>query len=392
MPTATSLLVPRQPENFSSVPRNNEDKRRYPTIRRTWPALAAVLSISAILAGCNARPILPPGHEGGATPPYPLTYTKQAENPSLRYGMFYSPENYRHCLKLYRTPPGKSMAGCEYLRLTRPDIPEYWPNGTPPPIQFPPPPVEPTYKPGMTSEQYFNALCEKESGDFVFQTAKDVDGVYLVRPRYYQGDQIRRELFANEAPYEETGLLQLGVNSFSYLSKIYQFVEFPVVESFPAQYIPPVGESGSMRLHFRNRPGTGPYWHYWWDEEIDRNDRSANPRYFRKRVAEPQSRYGITWRAIERTGFDRDLGVAGIEVLIVDLRSGEVLAVRRGFARALMGRPTPFHGHTGNIWGRDLQCPGNGVPAGTGSETVFRDFLTKVLTPTPPSAKISKGD
>jgi hypothetical protein len=220
-----------------------------------------------------------------------------------------------------------------------------------------------------------------------------VDGFYLIRPRYYQGDQIRRELFANEAPYEETGLLHLGVNSFSYLSKTYRYIEFPDVKSHPAEYIPPSDEDlPSMRFHFRDQPGSGPYWHYRWDDEVDRNDRFANPRYYRQRVSVPQSRYGITWRAIERTGFDRDLGVAGMEVLVVDLLSGEVNAVRRGFSRALMGRPTPFHGHTGNIWGRDLQCPGKSGPGRPGSAATFREFLTRVLRPSPLPSQRTKGE
>lgn len=70
--------------------------------------------------------------------------------------------NYPHCLKLYKTRAGKSMAGCDYLRLTRPDLREYSPHGTPPPIKYPEAPAEPANKPGLTWEQYFNSLCEKE--------------------------------------------------------------------------------------------------------------------------------------------------------------------------------------------------------------------------------------
>jgi len=352
------------------------------------------MTLSALLAlivGCSSRPYLPMGHEGGATTPYPLTYTKQADNPGLRYGMYYNLANYEHCLRLYKTPPGKSMAGCEYLRLTRPDIPEYWPDGTPPPIQYPPPPAEPTYKPGMTSEQYFNALCEKESGDFIFRTVQDVDGFYLIRPRYYQGDQIRRELFANEAPYMGFYDLEVGIYGFLQFARDYRYVEIPAVSNYPAHYIPSRIDSDSTRPHFRDRPGSGQYWRFWWDDEIDRHARQPTPSYYRQPVSMPQSRYGITWRAIERTGFDRDLGVAGAEALIVDLNSGEVLAVRRGFIRAIMAKPAPLHGHTGYGWNRNWECPDwAGARRSSSTAKSLTDFILKVLVPVPARIKPPK--
>lgn len=351
-----------------------------------WIAL-----ITATLAACGARPFLAPGHEGGATTPYPMTYTKQADNPSLHYGMYYSPENYRHCQKLYGADRDPMNITCDYLLLTRPEIPEYWPNGTPPPITFPAPPAEPTYKPGMTSEQYFKALCEKESGDFVFKTVKDVEGFYLVRPMYYHGDQIRRELFANEAPYFEFSILQLGMYAFYQFSRTYRFVEFPHVMTYPKHYIPPPGEWNDWSSYI-DQPGNGPYWHYSWDDRMNRHARQPVPRYFRKRIPALESRYALTWRAIERTGFDRDLGVAGVEALLFDLHSGEVLAYRRAFIRAILAKPAPFHGQTGNGWNMDWQCPSR-----TGNRTAttapsLREFIEKALIPAPPLPTESKED
>jgi hypothetical protein len=246
----------------------------------------------------------------------------------------------------------------------------------------------------MTSEQYFNALCERESGDFVFRTVQDVDGFYLIRPRYYQGDQIRRELFANEAPYTGFFELEVGIYGFLQFARDYKYVEIPAVTNYPAHYIPSRIDSDSSRPHFRDRLGSGRYWRFWWDDEIDRHARQPIPRYYRHLFSRPASRYGITWRAIERTGFDRDLGVAGTEALIVDLHSGEVLAVRRGFARALMGKPTPFHGHTGNIWSHDLECPGWAGARRTQSTAKWlNSFLLKVLVPSlPANRQRSKDD
>ena len=45
------------------------------------------------------------------------------------------------------------------------------------------------------------------------------------------------------------------------------------------------------------------------------------------------SRYGVTWRGINRP-HDRELGIAGGEMIVLDLQGNEVLAVRRGFIRS----------------------------------------------------------
>lgn len=43
------------------------------------------------------------------------------------------------------------------------------------------------------------------------------------------------------------------------------------------------------------------------------------------------SRYGVVWRGIQRPS-DRELGIGGGEILLLDLRTNEILAVKRGFA------------------------------------------------------------
>jgi hypothetical protein len=46
---------------------------------------------------------------------------------------------------------------------------------------------------------------------------------------------------------------------------------------------------------------------------------------------EIKSHYGFMWRGIERSPHDRELGIGGGEVLVFDLQTNEVLAVRRNF-------------------------------------------------------------
>jgi hypothetical protein len=92
------------------------------------------------------------------------------------------------------------------------------------------------------------------------------------------------------------------------------------------------------------------------------------------------SRYGITWRGIRRP-FDRELGVAGGELAVVDLKTGEILGLRRGFVLAV---PTL----AGVDWGSANVCPEYvltdwiGKQRGRSKDFDFTKwFLVKVLKP-----------
>src|SRR6266568_2409745 len=62
-----------------------------------------------------------------------------------------------------------------------------------------------------------------------------------------------------------------------------------------------------------------------------------------------RSRYGWTWRGIERSEHDRPLGIGGGEVVVFDLQTNEVLAFRRNFRRSVPG--------TGDVdWTTGRQC------------------------------------
>lgn len=52
-----------------------------------------------------------------------------------------------------------------------------------------------------------------------------------------------------------------------------------------------------------------------------------------EKVSALKSRYGYTWRGIRRP-HDRELGIVGGELIVMDMLSNEVLAVRRGFIRS----------------------------------------------------------
>lgn len=94
-----------------------------------------------------------------------------------------------------------------------------------------------------------------------------------------------------------------------------------------------------------------------------------------------QSRYGWTWRGIKRP-FDREVGVAGGELAVVDLKTGEILGLRRGFvlgARRL-GGPVGWGG--GNACPEYALMPGLGEVRRRNKDFDFSFwFINKVLLP-----------
>ena len=193
-------------------------------------------------------------------------------------------------------------------------------------IKIPNPvPEDSGYKPGMTPEQYFDHLCKTEAGEFIYKTVGSVEGFYLMRPRKPATDYEMEHLYGLEAPYVEVhGEYDSPEEYFvqPHLGK-YQFVEVPLLKK----------ETGSNEKQYRR---------YYRDENAHpgRDYQTAiDGRFVRvpyivaeKEAQSMNSKYGVTWRGITRP-HDRDLGIAGSELIVLNLKTNEVLAVRRGFKR-----------------------------------------------------------
>ncbi|MDR0775587.1 MAG: hypothetical protein LBE81_02990 [Azonexus sp.] len=249
----------------------------------------------------------------------------------------------------------------------------------------------------QTAKAYFQWLCENEAGEFIYKTVEDVDSVFEMRP-LPPTDRLggpRYDRYYLEDPWNEMPRPQSG--TFYSTSNPYFFVmphNYRISHKDPGQwnqkgdyfhYTPeygyPVFERISTPLD-RKRYGDAPFTRFTrvWPThpEYDR-DEKGNIRMFqlrehlngpsperrkelsldhldfsspdRKRydegmlasghiipkveaVHEIKSRYGYMWRGIEHSPHDRELGIAGGEVLIFDLKTNEVLGVRRNFLLA----------------------------------------------------------
>ena len=242
-------------------------------------------------------------------------------------------------------------------------------------IKIPNPlPEDSGYKPGMTTKEYFEHLCKNEAGEFIFKMVEDVEGIYQMRPRVMATDYEMMHLYALEDPYnayenmsEETyvnprymdAVKKRGYSLFK-PDQNYKFLEKPI----PAQ----ISNStyGAKYLRY-TKPNT--------EKLVLENDRYLYPRdqwppMIEERVKEPKSRYGFTWRGITRP-HDRELGIVGGEVIVLDLQRNEVLAVRRGYTVSLGKTPETV---AGIWWLSAAKCPSS-MPG------VEHSFIHKVLKP-----------
>ncbi|GAB6044275.1 hypothetical protein [Endothiovibrio diazotrophicus] len=281
--------------------------------------------------------------------------------PRDHFGERYDPRDYLEC----RAPRKRNDMSCLSLRVRRNENPEYWPYPEVPKPKWPEPPQRAKYREGMSSEEYFRELCGKEAGEFIYRTVEGVEGIYQIRPRVEEDDWHLADRYVMEDPFGYFIPYPKGT-SYLFVSpphSDFRFFESPVDDAHRKH-------SGSLRyIKYEGHEDVrdivkapGKSWY-------------VNKKYSPMKGAEEDgvsSRFGYVWRGIERL-HDRELGIAGGEVMVVDLKSNQVLGIRRGF---MYGVKT--HAKNGINWLVGPTCP---VLRG---ETKFRDtyrFVRSVLKP-----------
>jgi hypothetical protein len=173
-----------------------------------------------------------------------------------------------------------------------------------------PVPEDNGYKSGMTPEQYFAHLCKTEAGEFIYKTVENVEGVYMMRPREHATDYMEEHLYAMEDPY--------GYTDWEARDPETLFVD-PPWRTY-SYFETPLSPSVSPKIFGARYRRYSSYV----------QDKSP---MIEEHVINLKSRYGYTWRGISRP-HDRELAIAGGELIVVDLQTNEVLGVRRGFIRS----------------------------------------------------------
>jgi hypothetical protein len=229
--------------------------------------------------------------------------------------------------------------------------------------------------------QYWNHLCDTEAGEWIVKTVAGVEGFYFARPSVKPSTEMLGDPYGPEMPWiQRIFLLSGDANAMDHgLWFIqpplynYRFVEQP---KRAVRWQAGIASPYIRLFGYTQQALANPY-------VMDRNGKPSI--YFRQ--ASPMqvagidrlaSRFGYTWRGLRRVR-DREHGIAGGEILIYDLETRDVLAVRRQFLI------TPPNRRTGQkaAWEIAAQCAS--PPAGpVGAE--FTQFAFDVLKTIEPSS------
>lgn len=198
-------------------------------------------------------------------------------------------------------------------------------------IQLPSPlPLNSGYRSGMTSEEYFHHLCAHEAGQFVYKKIQNLDGIYQARPRKPPGRELHH-LYAIEDP----GGYGLDGGRLSPWSgwigpKAYDYLENPELGR--------ISHMAALRWHQSVEaiaPKDAVVSHLYYVQGGGMQAESLRREFKTSRGA----KYGYTWRGIRRE-MDRELGIAGGELIALDFDTNEVLGVFRYYKLASTSKGT----------------------------------------------------
>lgn len=209
-------------------------------------------------------------------------------------------------------------------------------------IKIPNPvPADSGYKPGMTPEQYFDHLCKTEAGEFIYRTVENVEGLYQMRPRTEAADDELEHLYTLEDPYGHTNGEATGIEFLFVEPNRYQFFEMALMKDRKLR----MGNQFLDPSYLKMPEAKAGY------ERYSGYDGRKTKTMIKEFDTTLRSRYGFTWRGITRP-HDRELGIAGGELIALDLQTNEVLGVRRGYIRS-----RSMKNLTGIWWLTGRTCP-----------------------------------
>ena len=227
--------------------------------------------------------------------------------------------------------------------------------------------------------QYFDHLCATEAGEWIFKKVENVEGFYFARPQSPPTDDFLLDRYGPENPWIQRVFQLQGENprdhggwfiqpplyNYSYVEQPRRAVKWQ--EGFQEPYVRLYGYTTKYAL-----------------EPDGRRSKHFNPATPMESKEIPQlvSKQGYTWRGIKRQR-DREHGIAGGDLLIYDLASKEVLAVRRQFLLTTSNT----RGAGDAMWFNAPSCtkyPSNGL----GGE--FNQFAFDVLQTSMPSVAVRR--
>ncbi len=175
-----------------------------------------------------------------------------------------------------------------------------------------------------TAVAYFDHLCETEAGEYLFKTVDDVEGLYQMRAMPRRSNEVLRDRYGFEDP-ADWSLGQADGSPFLFVGgpeNGYRYFE----SSTPPQEIANKLTVNKWSIESWSELGPPLYWFYYQFDYTNGKGKVMPSKGLK-------SRYAYTWRGIHRER-DREYGIAGGELIVLDRLSGEILGVRRSFAIA----------------------------------------------------------
>lgn len=215
-----------------------------------------------------------------------------------------------------------------------------------------PVPKDSGYRKGMTSEDYFHHLCNTEAGEFVFRNVQNVQGLVQLRPMGRATDDEMRSRYALEHPDAALYFYGGPPETLFVRSTRYEFFE-----AAPTAWHKKYGV-------------TGTYLHFYGYDEFKNRGMVVKP------IDHPQARYGFLWRGLKRP-YDRENGIAGGEVIVIDMSNNEVLGLRRAYLRSGGVRKS----RTGIWWLTGQMCLVFQDTVAPTPRTELFNFVSRVVQP-----------
>lgn len=217
---------------------------------------------------------------------------------------------------------------------------------------------------------YFRHLCKTEAGEWILETHKDVEGFYFARPVGQLTERYVSDLYKVEAPFVEYEFTWMGDRT---SDRAGYFVN-PPFRNYSYMEEPKRKTEWQSQIREKYVLLHAPPSHW----EIDDGGRVKGYELAGKVEFEgieyPSSKYAFTWRGITRPR-DRELRIAGGELIIYERESKRVIAVSRTFQLGALTRGHP----TIALWVQSPACREGIWP----SDLFMAEFVLRTLREKP---------
>nr|WP_315485524.1 hypothetical protein [uncultured Undibacterium sp.] len=298
------------------------------------------------------------------------------------FGERYDPKTWYTCMQEGGDHGYFKNDNCDVYQLRRLDDNIAKPKIDMPEIKWPRSTELPAPSRGMSKREYFDFLCKSEAGETIYKTVENVPGLLQMRPAFEPTDLEYSDRYVLEDPYSITRE-SLSAPWDAYVQPLtgkYDFLEMSGTALKKNYFVKNVNEkidftklSDSFVRFYRDvkaHPG-----------KTETSYLESGPVHLPSIVNavetnKIQAKFGYTWRGLGGASL-RESGITGGDQVVVDLRTGEVLALRRSFVFSDLRS-----GSSSVLWMGAAHCT-------NALTTPTHIFVKKVLKPIHPFGSIN---